>query len=111
MIGVDRAFSKDLIIFGHYSLTAPPNRSLCCRTKIERPSMSAKTRSSIALLIFLMLSQPQMAAATEWPPADPNDYTTQTDFTIAWAKRLAGFRTLEDLQRAQVLRVQSRKEN
>jgi hypothetical protein len=44
--------------------------------------MSAKPRLFIALL-FLILSQQQMAEAAEWPPADPADYTTKTDFTVA----------------------------
>ena len=40
------------------------------------------------------------AVAGEWPPSDPKEYVTKTDFTIAWAKKLAGFRTLSQLQRA-----------
>ena len=42
----------------------------------------------------------EVAGAAEWPPDDPADYTTPTDFTVAWAKKLQGFRTLADLQRA-----------
>jgi hypothetical protein len=38
--------------------------------------------------------------AADWPPTDPKEYTTEVDFTLAWAKRLKGFRTLEQLQRA-----------
>jgi hypothetical protein len=38
--------------------------------------------------------------AAGWPPVDPKDYTTKTDFTVSWAKKLRGFKTLADLQRA-----------
>jgi hypothetical protein len=54
--------------------------------------------ASLALQVAMMTSG--VAKANEWPPADPADYTTQTDFTIAWAKKLQGFKTLADLQRA-----------
>ncbi|MBX6316164.1 MAG: hypothetical protein IRY99_25125 [Isosphaeraceae bacterium] len=49
------------------------------------------------LLLVLALS-PSMA--DEWPPVDPGEYTTKTDFSMAWAKRLRGFQSLADLQRA-----------
>jgi|SRR6266403_1682783 len=52
------------------------------------------------VLLFLTLSQYHMAVAAEWPPADPAEYITRTDFTITWAKKLRGFKTLADLQRA-----------
>jgi hypothetical protein len=49
------------------------------------------------LLVVLALS-PSVAA--DWPPVDPGEYTTKTDFSMAWAKRLQGFRSLADLQQA-----------
>jgi hypothetical protein len=61
--------------------------------------MPTKPRSFIALL-FITLSQHAVAVAADWPPADPADYTTKIDFTLAWAKKLQGFKTLADLQRA-----------
>jgi hypothetical protein len=53
----------------------------------------------VALLAAALMSGGG-ASAAEWPPADPGDYTTQTDFTVAWAKKLRDFQTLADLQRA-----------
>jgi hypothetical protein len=38
--------------------------------------------------------------AADWPPVDPDEHYTQVAFTVAWAKRLRGFHTLTDLQRA-----------
>ena len=35
-----------------------------------------------------------------WPPEDPKEYITKVDFTVSWAKRLKGFKTLDDLQSA-----------
>jgi hypothetical protein len=53
---------------------------------------------ALAAISFLMTGGAALAAG--WPPADPGDYTTKTDFTIAWAKKLRGFQTLADLQQA-----------
>jgi hypothetical protein len=35
-----------------------------------------------------------------WPPIDPDEEITKVEFTSALAKRLAGFHTIEDLQKA-----------
>ena len=40
------------------------------------------------------------AVAAEWPPSDPGEYVTKTNFSLAWAKHLRGFHTLADLQKA-----------
>ena len=42
----------------------------------------------------------ETSSVTPWPPVDPNQYVTSVPFTVKWAKRLRGFRTLADLQRA-----------
>lgn len=39
------------------------------------------------------------ASPSKWPPQDPGQYVTKVDFTLAWAKKLKGFKTLADLQR------------
>jgi len=39
-------------------------------------------------------------ATGKWPPDDPGKYVTKVDFTVAWAKKLKGFHTLDELQRA-----------
>lgn len=39
-------------------------------------------------------------SAEQWPPDDPQAYSTEVNFTLRWAKRLKGFKTLADLQRA-----------
>lgn len=36
---------------------------------------------------------------SNWPPQDPGQYVTKVDFTLAWAKKLKGLKTLADLQR------------
>jgi hypothetical protein len=41
-----------------------------------------------------------ISVAAEWPPQDPGEYVTRTDFTVAWAKKLLGFGSLTDLQLA-----------
>ena len=56
-----------------------------------------KAKLIAAALALLITSGAAIAA--EWPPADPGDYNTKTDFTVAWAKKLRGFQTLADLQR------------
>ena len=38
--------------------------------------------------------------ADQWPPDDPHEYSTEVNFSLSWAKRLQGFKTLVDLQRA-----------
>lgn len=40
------------------------------------------------------------AMAQDWNPADPNQYETNVDFSVAWARRLRGFHGFEDVQRA-----------
>jgi hypothetical protein len=40
-----------------------------------------------------------VAIANDRPPADPGQYVTKVEFTVAWARRLVGFHTLADLQR------------
>ena len=39
-------------------------------------------------------------AQQDWPPSDPDQRVTKTDFTVAWALKLAGFKTLVQLQKA-----------
>ena len=39
-------------------------------------------------------------AEQDWPPSDPDERVTKTDFTVAWALKLAGFKTLVQLQKA-----------
>jgi len=39
-------------------------------------------------------------AGQDWPPSDPDERVTKTDFTVAWALKLAGFKTLVQLQKA-----------
>lgn len=39
-------------------------------------------------------------ATGKWSPDDPGKYVTKVDFTVAWAKKLKEFHTLEELQRA-----------
>jgi hypothetical protein len=39
-------------------------------------------------------------ATGKGPPDDPGEYVTKVDFTVAWAKKLKGFHTLDELQRA-----------
>jgi hypothetical protein len=48
----------------------------------------------------LLLVSSSCCWAADWPPPDPKEYTTETDFTLAWAKKLNGFHTLGELQRA-----------
>ena len=61
-----------------------------------------KSNIVAALLCFglLLAIGIRSATATDWPPADPQDRSTEVNFTFAWAKRLTGFKTLGDLQRA-----------
>lgn len=53
----------------------------------------------LALTILLVLTVGG-ALAQEWNPVDPNQYDTNVKFSVAWARRLRGFSTLEDVQRA-----------
>ena len=39
-------------------------------------------------------------AEQDWPPSDPYQRVTKTNFTVAWALKLAGFKTLVQLQKA-----------
>ena len=39
-------------------------------------------------------------AQQDWPPSDPDQRVTKTNFTVAWALKLAGFKTLVQLQKA-----------
>ena len=39
-------------------------------------------------------------AEQDWPPSDPDQRVTKTNFTVAWALKLAGFKTLVQLQKA-----------
>jgi hypothetical protein len=57
-------------------------------------------KHTIAVAALALALTSGAAGASEWPPVDPGDYNTKTNFTIAWAKKLQGFKTLEDLQRA-----------
>ena len=41
-----------------------------------------------------------VCAQQDWPPSDPDQRLTKTDFTVAWALKLAGFKTLVQLQKA-----------
>jgi hypothetical protein len=57
------------------------------------------------LALFLWLGSLMAAHAEclndpEFPTCDPGQYVTKLDFTVAWAKKLKGFKTLDDLQRA-----------
>jgi hypothetical protein len=52
---------------------------------------------AVALLAVLVSGR---ALAADWPPADANEYSTEVDFSLAFAKRLRGFKSLADLQRA-----------
>jgi hypothetical protein len=38
------------------------------------------------------------AMAQEWNPHDPQDADTKTYLSVAWARRLKGFRTFEEVQ-------------
>jgi len=49
--------------------------------------------------LWAMFSAPAHADQ-DWPPIDPNQEVTKTDFTVAWALKLAGFKTLAELQKA-----------
>lgn len=54
----------------------------------------------VLLLALLASNEVVTCVAAEWPPTDPKEYSTETNFTLSWAKRLRGFKTLTDLQRA-----------
>jgi hypothetical protein len=54
----------------------------------------------LALMAVMTLLAAQASSAAEWPPNDPAQYVTKTDFTVAWAKRLHGLQSLAQLQRA-----------
>jgi hypothetical protein len=56
-------------------------------------------RVLLTAIIWLALFA-RLSGAADWPPADPDDHVTRTEFTVAWAKQLRGFKTLADLQRA-----------
>jgi hypothetical protein len=49
-----------------------------------------------------VMAEPKRMAITvqPWPPIDPDEETTRTEFTAAWAKRLDGFKSLAELQKA-----------
>lgn len=66
--------------------------------------MDIRRNRRTGYLILGVLSLLTLAAfpclSADWPPTDPREYTTKTDFTLAWAKRLRGFHSLAELQRA-----------
>jgi hypothetical protein len=53
-----------------------------------------------AFVLFAITCWAQAGDMNNWPPIDPKQYVTKVDFTENWAKRLDGFQTLQDLQRA-----------
>jgi hypothetical protein len=50
--------------------------------------------------MFVLNFESTFAGSADWPPSDPKEYTTEVNFTLAWAKRLREFKSLADLQRA-----------
>jgi hypothetical protein len=57
-------------------------------------------RTTVATISMLMVAALGAIFAEQWPPTDPQAYSTEVNFTLRWAKRLKGFKTLADLQRA-----------
>jgi hypothetical protein len=53
----------------------------------------------IGAAVWLAFSIPAYSDQ-DWPPKDPDQEVTKTDFTVAWALKLAGFKTLAELQKA-----------
>jgi hypothetical protein len=53
----------------------------------------------LALTLFGAARAGPLSAAVEWPPNDPAEYVTKTDFTVAWARRLCGLKSLAQLQK------------
>jgi hypothetical protein len=49
---------------------------------------------------YVFVSSNSSTSSSKWPPDDPGQYVTKVDFTVEWAKKLSGFKTLADLQRA-----------
>lgn len=61
-------------------------------------------RALFAVLAVVVLAVSNGASLAQmvqpWPPADPDEMLTQRPFTVEWAEKLRGFKTLADLQRA-----------
>lgn len=54
--------------------------------------------ATISILLFLAALT--AIRAEQWPPDDPQEYSTEVNFSLAWAKQLRGFKTLAELQKA-----------
>jgi hypothetical protein len=67
-------------------------------SSLEFSAMSMRTK--VATVSMLMVAALSAILAEQWPPTDPQAYSTEVNFTLPWAKRLEGFKTLADLQRA-----------
>ncbi len=61
--------------------------------------MLSRWKTALASML-LALAIDARANSVEWPPNDPAEYVTKTDFTVAWARRLYGFKSLAQLQKA-----------
>src|SRR3974390_1922439 len=58
-------------------------------------------RAMVLIVVFAVASFSVPAFADQhWPLKDPDQEITKTDFTVAWALKLAGFKTLAQLQKA-----------
>jgi hypothetical protein len=59
-----------------------------------------KSAAAFLVAVFVLNHEATSAIPADWPPSDPKEYTTEVNFTLAWAKRLREFKSLADLQRA-----------
>lgn len=62
--------------------------------------MRINSAAVILFATFVLNFEGTSATPADWPPADPKEYRTEINFTLAWAKRLREFKSLVDLQRA-----------
>ena len=53
-----------------------------------------------AVLVAASLGPAASQSTQPWPPDDPDEHVTSTPFSVAWAKKLRGFRSLSELQDA-----------
>jgi len=66
----------------------------------QRNVVSVVRRRFATVSVVLFLAALTARPADQWTPDDPREYSTEVDFSLTWAKRLEGFKTLVDLQRA-----------